>query len=90
MGCGSPVVKVSDHGKYVMSSSPVPLKTRRLWQYKAVIAGDFSPRPSATEDLLCRGADEHYSCRGSKSPPIDTVWPFGEEGATTSCILLLT
>ncbi|GFT92147.1 uncharacterized protein TNCV_1972921 [Trichonephila clavipes] len=28
--CGSPVVKVSDHGKHVMSSSPVPLKTRRV------------------------------------------------------------
>ncbi|GFX59040.1 uncharacterized protein TNCV_3814741 [Trichonephila clavipes] len=28
-GYGSPVVKVSDHGRYVMSSSPVPLKTRR-------------------------------------------------------------
>ncbi|GFX94350.1 hypothetical protein TNCV_4293951 [Trichonephila clavipes] len=29
-GCGSPVVKVSDHGKHVMSSCPVPLKTRRV------------------------------------------------------------
>ncbi|GFX22093.1 hypothetical protein TNCV_3054491 [Trichonephila clavipes] len=28
-GCGGPVVKVSDHGRHVMSSSPVPLKTRR-------------------------------------------------------------
>ncbi|GFX78252.1 hypothetical protein TNCV_5135991 [Trichonephila clavipes] len=28
-GCGSPVVKVSDHGRHVMSSSPVPRKTRR-------------------------------------------------------------
>ncbi|GFV12992.1 hypothetical protein TNCV_3175271 [Trichonephila clavipes] len=25
--CGSSVVKVSDHGRHVMSSSPVPLKT---------------------------------------------------------------
>ncbi|GFS63478.1 retrovirus-related Pol polyprotein from transposon opus [Trichonephila clavipes] len=31
-GCGSPVVKVSNHGRHVMSSSPVPLKTRRVWQ----------------------------------------------------------
>ncbi|GFT95928.1 hypothetical protein TNCV_312551 [Trichonephila clavipes] len=31
-GCGSPVVKVSDHGRHVMSWSPVPLKTRRLGQ----------------------------------------------------------
>ncbi|GFU63298.1 hypothetical protein TNCV_661321 [Trichonephila clavipes] len=28
--CGSPVVRVSDHGKHAMSSSPVPLKTRRV------------------------------------------------------------
>ncbi|GFX44165.1 hypothetical protein TNCV_4119611 [Trichonephila clavipes] len=31
-GSGSPVVKVSDHGRYVMSSSTVPLKTRRVGQ----------------------------------------------------------
>ncbi|GFY15481.1 uncharacterized protein TNCV_1572921 [Trichonephila clavipes] len=31
-GCGSPVVKVSDHGRHVMSSSPVPLKTRHVGQ----------------------------------------------------------
>ncbi|GFX26832.1 hypothetical protein TNCV_1840051 [Trichonephila clavipes] len=29
-GCGSPVVKISDHGRHVMSSSPVPLKARRV------------------------------------------------------------
>ncbi|GFV81146.1 uncharacterized protein TNCV_3742071 [Trichonephila clavipes] len=29
-GCGSPVVKVSDHGRYVNSSSPVPPKTRSV------------------------------------------------------------
>ncbi|GFX74767.1 hypothetical protein TNCV_3121961 [Trichonephila clavipes] len=28
--CGRPVVKVSDHGRHVMSSSPVSLKTRRV------------------------------------------------------------
>ncbi|GFX21785.1 hypothetical protein TNCV_2310641 [Trichonephila clavipes] len=31
-GCGSPVVKVLDHGRHVMSSSPVPLRTRRVGQ----------------------------------------------------------
>ncbi|GFU64578.1 uncharacterized protein TNCV_305171 [Trichonephila clavipes] len=31
-GCGSPVVKVSDHGRHGMSSSPVPLNTRRVGQ----------------------------------------------------------
>ncbi|GFW22601.1 uncharacterized protein TNCV_2764131 [Trichonephila clavipes] len=30
--CGSPVVKVSNHDRHVMSSSPVPLKTRRVGQ----------------------------------------------------------
>ncbi|GFV48138.1 hypothetical protein TNCV_3554171 [Trichonephila clavipes] len=30
--CSSPVVKVSNHGRHVMSSSPVPLKTRRVGQ----------------------------------------------------------
>ncbi|GFX71040.1 uncharacterized protein TNCV_3648051 [Trichonephila clavipes] len=32
MDCGSAVVRVSDHGMHVMSSSPVPLKTRRVGQ----------------------------------------------------------
>ncbi|GFX47583.1 uncharacterized protein TNCV_3016021 [Trichonephila clavipes] len=27
-GCGSPAVKISDHGRHVTSSSPIPLKTR--------------------------------------------------------------
>ncbi|GFW77130.1 uncharacterized protein TNCV_2725601 [Trichonephila clavipes] len=31
-GCGSPVVKVSNHDRHVMSSIPVPLKTRRVGQ----------------------------------------------------------
>ncbi|GFV44971.1 uncharacterized protein TNCV_615611 [Trichonephila clavipes] len=31
-GCGSLVVKVSEHGRRVMSSSPVPLKTRCVGQ----------------------------------------------------------
>ncbi|GFX55890.1 hypothetical protein TNCV_1427521 [Trichonephila clavipes] len=31
-GYGSPVVKVLDHGRHVMSSSPVPLKIRRVGQ----------------------------------------------------------
>ncbi|GFV39500.1 uncharacterized protein TNCV_4338641 [Trichonephila clavipes] len=30
--CCSPVVKVSNHGRHVMSSIPVPLKTRRVGQ----------------------------------------------------------
>ncbi|GFY28415.1 uncharacterized protein TNCV_1970701 [Trichonephila clavipes] len=31
-GCGSPVVKVSDNRRHVMSSKPVPLKTHRVGQ----------------------------------------------------------
>ncbi|GFX38212.1 transposable element Tcb1 transposase [Trichonephila clavipes] len=31
-GCGSPVVKVSNHGGHVMSSIPVPPKIRRVGQ----------------------------------------------------------
>ncbi|GFU71462.1 hypothetical protein TNCV_2378491 [Trichonephila clavipes] len=31
-GCGSPMVKVSDYGKHVMSLSPVSLKTCRVGQ----------------------------------------------------------
>ncbi|GFX65138.1 uncharacterized protein TNCV_4820291 [Trichonephila clavipes] len=31
-GCGSPVVKVLYHGRHVMSSSPVLLKTHRVGQ----------------------------------------------------------
>ncbi|PRD25835.1 UNVERIFIED_CONTAM: hypothetical protein NCL1_39753 [Trichonephila clavipes] len=29
-GCGSPMDKVTDHGRHVTCSSPVPLKTRRV------------------------------------------------------------
>ncbi|GFV70172.1 uncharacterized protein TNCV_2553161 [Trichonephila clavipes] len=32
LDCSSPVVKVSDHGKHVMSSSPVTLETRGVGQ----------------------------------------------------------
>ncbi|GFV69235.1 uncharacterized protein TNCV_3861581 [Trichonephila clavipes] len=31
-GCGSSVIRVSDHARHVMSSSPVPLKNRRVEQ----------------------------------------------------------
>ncbi|PRD26691.1 UNVERIFIED_CONTAM: hypothetical protein NCL1_37476 [Trichonephila clavipes] len=31
-GCGSPVIKVSDHGRNVTSSRPVPLKTCHVGQ----------------------------------------------------------
>ncbi|GFU66474.1 uncharacterized protein TNCV_3807171 [Trichonephila clavipes] len=31
-GCGIPLVKVLDHGRHVMSSSPVPLKIHRVGQ----------------------------------------------------------
>ncbi|GFX41967.1 uncharacterized protein TNCV_3677791 [Trichonephila clavipes] len=31
-GCGSPVIKESDHGRHVMSSNPVSLQTSRVGQ----------------------------------------------------------
>ncbi|GFU51908.1 uncharacterized protein TNCV_3734141 [Trichonephila clavipes] len=31
-GSGSPVVKISDHGRHIVSSNTVPLKTRRVGQ----------------------------------------------------------
>ncbi|GFY06926.1 hypothetical protein TNCV_4090281 [Trichonephila clavipes] len=31
-GSGSPMIKVSEHGRHVMSSSPVPLKIHRVGQ----------------------------------------------------------
>ncbi|GFX30358.1 uncharacterized protein TNCV_1964641 [Trichonephila clavipes] len=44
-GCGCPVVKVSDDGRHVMSSSLVPLKTLRVgqrWMLNLSIAETFS------------------------------------------------
>ncbi|GFX84034.1 uncharacterized protein TNCV_4858421 [Trichonephila clavipes] len=35
-GIGSPVVKVSDHGRHVMSLSPIPLKICRLGEEYAL------------------------------------------------------
>ncbi|GFV54732.1 nucleic-acid-binding protein from transposon X-element [Trichonephila clavipes] len=41
-GCGSPVVKVSNHGRHVMSSIPVPLKTRHFChEYSSVDAWEL-------------------------------------------------
>ncbi|GFV64112.1 uncharacterized protein TNCV_1281091 [Trichonephila clavipes] len=31
-GYGNPVVKILDHDRHILSSSPVPLKTRRVGQ----------------------------------------------------------
>ncbi|GFV18121.1 hypothetical protein TNCV_169251 [Trichonephila clavipes] len=64
-GCGSPVVKPSDHGRHVLSSSPVPLKTLPS---AAVVEWSWSPthgwpyeaagsNPSATEKQPHREAD---------------------------------
>ncbi|GFW80828.1 uncharacterized protein TNCV_3779081 [Trichonephila clavipes] len=35
-GCGSPVAKVSDHGRHAMSSRPVRLKTRRVGERRTL------------------------------------------------------
>ncbi|GFW18014.1 hypothetical protein TNCV_2281181 [Trichonephila clavipes] len=47
-GCGSPVVKVSDHGRHVMSSSPVPLRTRRERKLKC------RPHPLTVQGMRMR------------------------------------
>ncbi|GFT54304.1 hypothetical protein TNCV_2467951 [Trichonephila clavipes] len=39
--CGSPVVKVSDHGRDIMSLSPVPLRTRRVGQRRSEICREL-------------------------------------------------
>ncbi|GFX25454.1 hypothetical protein TNCV_1998551 [Trichonephila clavipes] len=44
-GCGSPVVKVSNHGRHVMSSIPVPLKTRRVGQRCTQICRELKRPP---------------------------------------------
>ncbi|GFV38405.1 transposable element Tcb2 transposase [Trichonephila clavipes] len=55
-GCGSPVVKVSDHGSHVMSSSSVPLKTRRVGQ--RCVTADGNNASSA--QTLPNGKKEQY------------------------------
>ncbi|GFT09414.1 hypothetical protein TNCV_5062761 [Trichonephila clavipes] len=44
---GSPVLKVSDHGWHVMSSSPVALKTRRVGQRCTLNLSRAETHPSA-------------------------------------------
>ncbi|GFT97154.1 hypothetical protein TNCV_3858151 [Trichonephila clavipes] len=43
-GCGCPVVKLSDHGRHAMSSSPVPLKTHRIGQRCTLNLSEMSSR----------------------------------------------
>ncbi|GFX29310.1 hypothetical protein TNCV_3218441 [Trichonephila clavipes] len=63
VGCGSPVVKVSNHGRHGMSSSPVPLKTRRVGQRCTLnlsraetssVAKSLNPRPPLQNDFIKR------------------------------------
>ncbi|GFW49941.1 hypothetical protein TNCV_2315231 [Trichonephila clavipes] len=42
IGCGSPVVKVFDHDRHIMSSSPVPLKTHRVGSYERKVQAQVS------------------------------------------------
>ncbi|GFX86123.1 hypothetical protein TNCV_2341921 [Trichonephila clavipes] len=48
---GSPVVKVSDHGRHVVSTSPVPLKTRH-WLDSPRWTFAFSRSPFQARHLL--------------------------------------
>ncbi|GFV24950.1 transposable element Tcb1 transposase [Trichonephila clavipes] len=52
-GCGSPVVKVSDHDRHVMSSSPVPLKTYRVGKRRTLNLS-IAHTPSRWCDLVVR------------------------------------
>ncbi|GFS56786.1 transposable element Tcb1 transposase [Trichonephila clavipes] len=56
--CGSPVVKVSDHGRNVMISIPVPLKTNRVGQRWTLnlSRAETSSRGCASTGLPERGA----------------------------------
>ncbi|GFU57026.1 hypothetical protein TNCV_1778951 [Trichonephila clavipes] len=62
MGYGSPVVKVSDHGRHLMSSSPVPLRTRRAGQRctpnlsRAETSSCWCGAEARLEKLLCISA----------------------------------
>ncbi|GFU88600.1 hypothetical protein TNCV_4442771 [Trichonephila clavipes] len=72
-GCGSPVVKVSDHGRHVMSSSPEPdsMSTTKEPSCKAAMHGYKlnAVRRSEVEALL----PDHIQ-QTAKHPSKQMVW----------------
>ncbi|GFY14798.1 uncharacterized protein TNCV_648411 [Trichonephila clavipes] len=97
-GCGSPVVKVSDHGRHVMRSSPEPLKTRRRAVGSLVVrASDSRPEglgsmldvtkyPPSAHGFTCR------NCGGGDRGRVAIYRPFGEVSLslnrTVTCMVL--
>ncbi|GFS62153.1 uncharacterized protein TNCV_477001 [Trichonephila clavipes] len=61
-GCGGPVVKVWDHGRHVMSSSPVPLKTRHVGQ-RCMLNLLRAETPSGWRGVVVRRGGCQLRCR---------------------------
>ncbi|GFX63321.1 hypothetical protein TNCV_3619241 [Trichonephila clavipes] len=93
-GCGSPVVKVSDQGSHVMSSSPVPLKTRHAvrrvvllvrWIVRSVpleIVGRSGHEKAPTRGNP--GLERPGRSRGSKDRVTSTCGPHSDSFNDTS------
>ncbi|GFU69337.1 uncharacterized protein TNCV_3210011 [Trichonephila clavipes] len=72
-GCGSPVVNISDHDRYIISSSPVPLKTRRV--------GQRCPLNLSTAETSSRFCSVVVRRGGVNSDVVPELW-FQQDGAT--------
>ncbi|GFX59569.1 hypothetical protein TNCV_3053881 [Trichonephila clavipes] len=70
-GCGSPVVKVSDHDRHVVSSSPVPLKTRRVGQRCTL---NLSRAQTSSIGVLEPSATEDVKSFVTQSPHVGVMW----------------
>ncbi|GFW57358.1 hypothetical protein TNCV_542721 [Trichonephila clavipes] len=73
-GCGSPVVKVSDHVRHVMSSSPILLKTRRVGQrctlnLSRAETSSRWPTWKRSSGLPCEGSCQHSCVCGRPHAP---------------------
>ncbi|GFU74582.1 hypothetical protein TNCV_5139031 [Trichonephila clavipes] len=66
-GCGSPVVKVLDYGRHVMSSNPVPLKPRHTARGGRVRS--TTPAEDRYIVLSAKKEHAHHSSAGGKSVP---------------------
>ncbi|GFV15569.1 uncharacterized protein TNCV_4835951 [Trichonephila clavipes] len=73
-GCGSPVVKVSDHGKHVMSSSPVPLKTRRVGQRCMLNLSRAETSSRWCGVVVRRGDEAHFWLNGYVNKQNCLIW----------------
>ncbi|GFW31587.1 uncharacterized protein TNCV_4420201 [Trichonephila clavipes] len=62
LGGGNPVVKVSDHGRHVMSSSPVPLKTHRVGATRKLNLSRAQKSSSWCDVVVWRGTCQLSCC----------------------------